>query len=288
MIQQSPILTKSLFAATLVAAFTLPCLTGCANDAPEAESSTETTVGIITTAEAETESFTEAVTETATEAATVTTTQKPTETTTEKDNTPKTKAEIAAYVNTAFATTKREAKSVTNTYLRGSNYQNIVDVGNSVPLESTLQSLMKSLLKEEHPNKSYTGAEIASAFPPANAKAALTADAIKTASCQKSGSKYIIKITVKPDVSPKPGSGSGAFCNILTPNQITDPVPPALKIRNVKCSYDGASCELHVDIATGRILYLSNNMPLVLSVDALAMKNCRIGLQFEEKWTVQY
>lgn len=287
MFQQSPTLTKRFFAVALIAAFALPCLTGCANNTPETESSTEATTETAQTTEAETESTTEAATEAPTQTAAVAST----EATTEKDNTPKTKAEIAAYVNTAFAVTKRQAKSVTNTWKRGSNYQNVLDLGKLGTLlpqiQAIVQSVMDANMKTTEPNITYTGADIAANFPPANATASLSASAVQSASCTKRGNEYIIKITAKPETNPTPGKDSGAFCNLLTDKQITDPVP--LSFDSVICDYYGTSCELHVDIATGRITYLYSSIPLILKVKPSGVTlTGKVGLQFEEKWTVQY
>lgn len=196
---------------------------------------------------------------------------------------------IVPYFVNGMNMVKSNSKSVTNTWKDATNYQNIVEVGNSTVAQSVVQSLMRTFLKEETPNLTYTSREdITAYFPPATQNGCtLSPGDVESASCTEDGNTYKISLKLKPDTNPEYGQGSGAVANIITDNQITDPLPSFIKISNIMRNYQGSSVEAIIDKPTGHILNYYTNLPMILNLTALSM-NGEIGLQFEEKWEVAW
>ncbi len=214
-----------------------------------------------------------------------------TATTAKKYAKPSTNAEIAAYYKTAITNAKTKAKKATFTYNSTTNYKGYVDAGGNSTLSSIGSFLMNSFLKEKEPNEVHTD-NIANVLPPSNATCHLTASDINKATCTDKGSYFFVTILLKPDKNPKNGYGSGSICSIITPKQITDAAGSYINISNIICEYDGAYCEANIDKATGHLTYIYTRLPMYLSLHAqkaiIIDTDAKVGLQFEEKWTIAY
>ena len=196
--------------------------------------------------------------------------------------------EIAAYFSSAINKAKAEASSVTLLQKKGTNYNGVVDAGNNFLLSSIAKSLMGSFLKEESPNTVYnTRSEIADNFIPRGTQSVLTANDIAEASCTEENGYYILKVKVKPDNNPAAGHGSGAVGSVITTDEITSAVNGRINFDNLLCQYDGASAQIKVEKATGHLTEISSSLPMYLHLTALGLE-CRIGLQFDENWTVAW
>ena len=210
-----------------------------------------------------------------------------TSTTSKTSSKPTTKAEIASYYKTAINTAKTKAKSATLTYTNTSNYKDVVEAGSLSRIGSYL---MNSFLGEKTPNEVHT-TDIAAALPPKNTTSHLTAADIKTANCTDKGTYYFVTILLYPDKNIKAGYGSGSICNAVDPQDVYDAASSYINISNIVCEYDGAYCEANIDKATGHITYLYTRLPMYLSLHAeklTANVDGKVGLQFEEKWTITY
>lgn len=196
--------------------------------------------------------------------------------------------EIAAYFSSAINKAKAEAASVTLVQKKGTNYNGVVDAGNNMLLSSIAKSLMGSFLKDESPNTVYSArSEIADNFIPRGTQSVLTADDIADASCTEENGYYVLHVTVKPDENPTAGHGSGAIGSVITTDEITNAVNGRIKFDNLLCQYDGASAQIKVEKSTGRLVEISSSLPMYLHLTALGLE-CRIGLQFDEYWTVTW
>lgn len=195
---------------------------------------------------------------------------------------------IVPYFISAHNKVKSSAKTATLTWKKGQNYQGVVDVGDSATLSKAVNSLMGSLLKEETPNTVYTGKdEIAANFPPTDASCNLKEADVKAAKCTEVNGVYIIQLVLNLDVNPSAGNGSGSVASILTEKTITDPVPKFLKLSNIKCDYQGARAECRIEKSTGNMTYYYWDAPLFLYITA-ANNDCKLGLEFEEKWDINW
>ncbi len=196
--------------------------------------------------------------------------------------------EIAAYYAAALNRVKTDAVSVTLTQKSGSNYNGVVEAGDNAFLSSVAKSLMRSFLKEENPNTVFTSRnEIQENFIPRGTESHLTADALADAVCKEDSAYYLITVRLKPDRNPKPGYGSGAVGSIITKEEIENAVNGKIKMENPVCAYDGAVSEIKVEKATGKLVEIHTALPMYLYLTSLGLE-CRIGLRFDEVWTVQW
>lgn len=200
---------------------------------------------------------------------------------------PATTAEIADYLKTAMDKVKSKAASATLLVENNSNYNNVIEVGNNSILNRIAQSLMNRFLTPGEPNTTFTGADIQANFPPEGAACNLTAADLETASCREEGDFYLISAVLKKDVNPKSGYGSGSVCSIITEEQILDATEGIINISNIRCEYDGVTVTAKIEKATGNLTALHTTLPMYLNLTALRI-DCRLGLQFEEEWSVAW
>ncbi|HOD02514.1 MAG TPA: hypothetical protein PKN28_04230 [Clostridiales bacterium] len=210
-------------------------------------------------------------------------------TTAKSNNTPSTKAEIASLYKAANNKARTKAKKATLTYKNAENYKDVVEAGY---LSSIGSFLMNTFLKEEADLNEIHTDDIANAIPPANVTCNLKESDINKATCSDKGTYYFVTILLKPDKNPKAGYGSGSICSIITPDQITQATEGYIEVSNIICQYDGAYCEAEIDKKTGNLTKLYIRLPMYLSLTAKApiipAVDGKVGLQFEEKWTIVY
>lgn len=201
---------------------------------------------------------------------------------------PKTTAEIVSYYTAAHNKVLSQAKSVTKVYERTSNYQDVLETGNSTFLSKIGKSIMNTFIKENTEPSVFEGsAAISANFPPQNNKCNLTENDVSKAVITDKGSYYEVEIHTKPEVDPKEGYGAGAIGSIITKEQISAAIESYVSISNVKCEYDDVYVIANIDKATGNITYEYVHMPLFLNLTAAGM-DCRVGLLFEDKWQIQW
>lgn len=185
----------------------------------------------------------------------------------------------------AFTGVKTNAKSVTQVKKNAYNYDEHVDAGGNMIIESAGKALMGSLLKAEDTNLTYTGADIAGNFPPSGATCGLTKDDIKSIDCKEEGDYYIITVVVKPAVNPAAGEKVGAVATILTKESIQNPIKdvPIINSLEPKCDYKATTAEAKIEKSTGNMVEYYFDLPMYLY-----MGDYSVGLGFEEWWTIAY
>ncbi len=222
-------------------------------------------------------------------------------TTKKKDSKPSTKKEIIEYYNKAVNKVKSSAKSVVRTYDNSTNYKGIVEAGG---LSKIGKLLMDTFLKENHDKVVYSGkSEIVANFPvKGQSTSNINEAAVKDAKCVDKGNYYEITLTANcsdsnPDVNPSLGGGKvGKMFNILVVSDITDATDKAgalLELEGIKYSYMGGEIVARIDKNSGEMTYLYTKLPMVLSFGkaralAIVVKNAAIGLQFENKWEINW
>lgn len=202
--------------------------------------------------------------------------------------TPQTKEEIVEYYKGANYKVKTQAKSVTRTYNKVSNYNNVLETGSNPILSRIGKAVMGKFLTESLEPKTFTGQnEIAGAFPPPNSVCGLTADEVESATCTDKGNFFELEIHMLPEVDPVNGKGTGAVSTVITKKEITDAVEGYVEISDIRCEYENVYLIATVDKSTGDITELYVNMPLYLNLSALGM-DCKVGLCFEDRYTVEW
>lgn len=192
------------------------------------------------------------------------------------------------YFLTSFNNVKTKAKTTTNYWRKGSNYKNLINVGNSKIVSAAAQSLTSKFLVEETPKDAvYSGADIAANFPPAGVKSNLNMTDIKKITCREDGDYYIITIYCKDEVNPSAGKGVGAVGSIITKEEILEPISSIPMLRNMDpvCAYENVHCEAKIEKSTGNMVHYYVSLPLILSAEG---SEYFIGLEFEEKWDIKY
>ena len=209
---------------------------------------------------------------------------------------PSTKAEIIKYYCDAYNKIASESKEVTRTYDYTSNYNKILNINGNSTLEGLAGTLMDKFMVET--TDPLPGS--ASDLPPVGLTSLnIPEDKISEATCEDKGSTY--EITLKStgtddnqeaDVNPGEGS-AGLIGPLLRTDDVSGAVKGVLTFDGLHAYYATASVKATVDKATGHITELVYNTPCVLHYDQvtvviLKVKNCDIGLLFQQTWTVGY
>lgn len=225
-----------------------------------------------------------------------TTPSTPSDTNTPATETPSDEGEGAATVMTsktmqfdlfvkAFSGVKTNAKSVTILKKNAYNYNEHVDAGGNMIIESAGKGLMGSLLKAEDVNTTYEGADIAANFPPAGATCGLTKYDIESIDCKEEGNYYVITLVVKGAQNPNAGEKVGAVASVLTKQSIQDPIKdiPIINSLEPNCNYEDTTVEAKIEKASGNLVEYYFDLPMILY-----MGDYSVGLGFEEWWTAAY
>lgn len=188
----------------------------------------------------------------------------------------------------AFTNVKKNAKSAEKYWKNDTNYQDIAVA--PIGLSGVLESLLKNNLESgDITDEKYTGEAIAQNFPPkAGAACNLKASDIKSIDLKEEGNSYIITIVVKGGVDTASGDNVGAISNVLTKDQIMEPIqniPGVNRLGEPTCTYESATVVATVDKETGNLVDYYTTVPLILEFKNLGAK---VGLQFEEKWKMEY
>lgn len=186
----------------------------------------------------------------------------------------------------SFKAVKTNAKSATIVKKNAYNHKNHVEAG---ALSAIGETLMNSFLKEEEPNTTYTGADIATNFPPANANCGLKTSDIENIKIKEDGNYYIIEVYVKAYKNPKAGEHVGAIASIITQESIYEPISkfPGLNNLTPSCNYETTKGIAKIEKASGNMVEYYFDLPMIL-VMANSKNSYEIGLGFEEWWTIAY
>lgn len=210
---------------------------------------------------------------------------------------PSTTAEVVKYYCDAYNKIASEAKAVTRTYDYTSNYNNILNINNNSTLQGLAQTLMTRFMVEN--TESVAGD--ASALPPVGLTSLnITEDKVSSATCEDKGSEYVIVIkstgtddNQEADLNPGDGS-AGLIGPLLRTDDVTGAAGNLISFEGLHAYYATASVTATVDKATGHITKLEYNTPCILHFDQVTaavivkVKNCDIGLLFQQTWTVDY
>lgn len=193
--------------------------------------------------------------------------------------------EVVDYYKKAHNNATSKAKKVVLTTDGATNYNNVFEAG---LLSSVGQGLVGMFMGVSEKNEEIDPKTL----PPASYISGLDAADVKEATRTESGNYYIVKIVMKDDVNPVPGKGSGALVDIITENQITEPVEGKVNVSNIKLSYYGSNIEAKIEKSTGNMVYLKTDAPSVLSLDAkagpISVNGAQVGIECTSEYELTY
>ena len=204
-----------------------------------------------------------------------------------------TPAGVVAYYKSAHAKTLAEAKSVSQVYSNTLNYNNVLEIGNNSTIAGIAQKLMGSFLKEDTTKTDYSGADMASKFPGQNAQN-LTADMVSEATCTDNGDTYTVFIKMNStEQAPDNGTNTSCILPIVNESDVTSAAGSMVKLEGLANDYVGGNITATIDKASGRITHIETDSPSYMKftkagVAIITVDNCRIGLEYQTKWDVNY
>ena len=210
---------------------------------------------------------------------------------------PSTKAEIIQYYCDAYNKIGSDSSAVTRTYDYTSNYNNILNINNNSTLQGLAQTLMTKFMVENTDPVSGTVSDL----PPVGLSSlSIPEDKISDATCTDKGDTYeiVLKSTGTDDnqeADLNPGDGSaGLIGPLLRTDDVTGAAGSLISFEGLHAYYATASVTATVDKASGHITKMEYVTPCILHFDQVTaavivkVKNCDIGLLFQQTWTVDY
>ena len=206
------------------------------------------------------------------------------------------KADVVEYFKTAHAKVLAEAKSVTRTYDNTVNYQDYLEVGGNSSLASVAKTLMNTFMKEVTDPLVYSGADIATNFPPTkNSCAGLTADMIKDVDVKEEGDNYIITLVINSSMEqPDLGDYSGNLVNIVESKTVEEAAAGFVSFTGLENRYFAPTVKATINKTTGQMTALEADTPSYMCFESatvmkiITVKNVGIGLEYIQKWTVEW
>ncbi len=209
-----------------------------------------------------------------------------------------TKESVVEYYKTAHAKVLSEAASVTRTYDNVTNYNGVVEVGGNSTLAGIAKTLMDTFMSENTEAVQHVGsAEIAASFPPTGEGgcSGLTADMISDYSCKEENGNYIITLTLdSSEENPDDGSKGKNLVDIVEESQITDAAGSFVSLSGYQNQCIGSTVTATIEKETGKMTHLSIYNPTYMcfgkatAMSIITVENCKLGLLYEQEWTVEW
>ena len=210
---------------------------------------------------------------------------------------PSTKEEIISYYVTAYNKIATDAKTITKTYDYTNQYNNILDIDGNATLEKIAGTLMNQFMVE---NTDAVTMDAASIPPVGVTTLNLTPDKVSEATCKDNGDTYVITLKstgsdANWEVDSQAGVGSaGCIGPLLRSEDVSGAAGSLIKFEGLHTWYGTASVEATVEKSTGHIVDFKFLTPSVLHFDQVTaavvvkVKNCNIGLLFQQNYTIAY
>ena len=212
-----------------------------------------------------------------------------------------TKQEQLAYFVKSFNSVKANAATGTHKYNKVYNYNNYVYIHPvlegmyNLTLEPGAPSMKEELTAEFSDdlivvNKTYTGEEIATAFPPITNACNLTMNDISNISFQESGEYYLVEVRVKGKRNPKRNESIGNVATIVINEDFEAEMSPEdLEKMSTECDYKEAVAKAKIEKATGNMVEYSVDYPMIMIMNVTGLGEAvKIGMGFYEEWTIAY
>lgn len=212
-----------------------------------------------------------------------------------------TKEEQLAYFVKSFNDVKVNATAVTHEYNKTYNYNNYVYINLAVEemynatLEPGAPSMKEELTAEFSDelvsvNKTYTGSEIATAFPPALNACNLTMNDISDISFKESGEYYLVEVKVKGKTNPKRNESVGNVATIVIKEDFeADMSEEDLEMMSISCDYKEAVATAKIEKATGNMVEYNVDYPMIMVMNVSFLGDVvKIGMGFYDEWSIAY
>lgn len=193
----------------------------------------------------------------------------------------------------AVNTVKTDAKSVT--LVSTTTYkcqETVVNPALSFLIsKEDIESSMAGSYGTNETNKTYTGDDVALAFPPTGTTCALTIDDIKSISVTEGPRYYSCVVVVKGEKNPTRGKGVGAVATIITKDEMQSMIDEEGELKGyvtIDSIYNDVTVKADIDKETGKIVSYSADSPLVMSTNMGGSFAFSIGLGMIETWKVTY
>ncbi len=206
------------------------------------------------------------------------------------------KADVVEYYKTAHAKVLSEAKSVTRTYDNTTNYEGYLEVGGNSSLATVAKTLMGMFMKENTEEFTYSGADIAANFPSTNNSCAgLTPDMIGEYSVTEEGDNYIVTIAIDSSKEvPDLGEKSAHIVSIVQSKQVEDAAKGYVEFSGLENRYFAPKVIATINKTTGQMTALETDAPSYMCFASatvlkfITVDNVGIGLEYQQKWTVEW
>ncbi len=160
------------------------------------------------------------------------------------------------------------------------------------------EEMMKETVGEQVVNQTYTGADIATSFPPVGATCNLTYSDVKDFEFTETENYYEISFKVKGETNPTRGKGVGAVATIVTKEELEasmkNEIDPDMsdedfrKIMKVNSRYNDVTVKATIDKATGNMIEYYVDTPYVMEMNMAEILKMNIGIGTAEKWKIAY
>lgn len=212
-----------------------------------------------------------------------------------------TKEEQLAYFINSFNGVKENASAATLEYNKVYNYNDYVYINPilegmyNATLEPGAPSMKEELVagfSDEliEVNKTYTGEELATAFPPAAGTCNLKMSDVSNISFTESGEYYIVEMTVKGKMNPSRYESIGNVATIVTKEDFEAEMSPEdLEKMSTDCNYQDAVVKAKIEKTTGNMVEYSVDYPMIMIMNITGLgKAVEIGMGFYEEWAIAY
>ena len=212
-----------------------------------------------------------------------------------------TKQEQLAYFVKSFNGVKTNAATATHKYNKVYNYNKYVYIHPvlegmyNMTLEPGAPSMKEELTAEFSDdlivvNKTYTGEEIATAFPPITNACNLTMNDVSNISFQESGEYYLVEVTVKGKRNPKRNESIGNVATIVIKEDFEAEMSPEdLEKMSIDCDYKEAVAKAKIEKSTGNMVEYSVDYPMIMIMNVTGLGEAvKIGMGFYEEWSITY
>ena len=197
------------------------------------------------------------------------------------------KAEIIALFNESANRVKTEATKVVKNY----EYKKMLEEHLEVPaaLNSMMDSLMGSVMKDDLEPQEYTGEMIIEKYPVPREtwSSQLTEADVAEATCIDNGTEYEITLKLVDTDNPVVGKGVAAAMDTITEEDKAG-IPDM--VQKMDMSYFDCVIRCKIDKASGRTTWSNYLSPVVFDceVKMIGTMACKVGFSFEKDYTITY
>ena len=197
------------------------------------------------------------------------------------------KAEIIALFNESANRVKTEATKVVKNY----EYKRMLEEHLDVPaaLNSMMDTLMGSVMKDDLEPQEYTGEMIIEKYPVPREtwSSQLTEADVVEATCVDNGTEYEITLKLVESNNPSVGKGVAAAMDTITEEDKAG-IPDMVQKMDMR--YFDCVIRCKIDKASGRTTWSNYLSPVVFDceVKMIGTMACKVGFSFEKDYTITY